>query len=41
MWILAGLAVVAGLLGIGLDETAPGKRKNAVIDAAELQAASI
>jgi MFS family permease len=41
MWILAGLAVCAGLLGIGLDETAPGKRKSAVIDSAELQAASI
>jgi MFS transporter, ACS family, hexuronate transporter len=41
MWILAGLAVVAGLLGIGLDETAPGKRKSAVADAAELQAASV
>lgn len=41
MWILAGLCVVAGFLGMGLDETAPGKRKSAVLDAAELQAASV
>lgn len=37
MWILAGLAVAAGVLGMGLDETAPGKRKTPAPDAAELQ----
>ncbi|MGZ6010955.1 MAG: MFS transporter [Caulobacteraceae bacterium] len=37
IWILAGLAVVAGLLGMGLDETAPGKRRTPAPDAAELQ----
>lgn len=36
MWILAGLAVLAGVLGMGLHETAPGKRRSAVADAAEL-----
>jgi predicted MFS family arabinose efflux permease len=40
MWILAGLAILAGVLGMGLDETAPGKRRSAVRDAAELQAAA-
>jgi predicted MFS family arabinose efflux permease len=40
MWILAGLAVAAGVLGMGLDETAPGKRKTPAPDAVELQAAS-
>jgi cyanate permease len=39
MWILAGLAVGAGILGMGLDETAPGKRKTPAPDAAELEAA--
>jgi predicted MFS family arabinose efflux permease len=39
MWILAGLAVVAGILGMGLDETAPGKRKTPAPDAPELEAA--
>jgi MFS family permease len=37
MWILAGLCVVAGFLGMGLDETAPGKRRTPAPDAAELQ----
>jgi ACS family hexuronate transporter-like MFS transporter len=37
VWILAGLAVAAGLLGMGLDETAPGKRRTPAPDAAELQ----
>lgn len=41
MWILAGLAVVAGLLGMGLDETAPGKRRTPAPDAAELEAAAV
>ena len=37
MWILAGLAVAAGILGMGLDETAPGKRKTPAPDALELE----
>jgi MFS family permease len=40
LWILAGLAVLAGLLGMGLDETAPGKRRNAVRDAMEVPVAA-
>jgi predicted MFS family arabinose efflux permease len=36
MWILAGLAFVAGVLGMGLYETAPGKRRNALQDASDL-----
>jgi MFS family permease len=40
LWILAGLAVLAGLLGMGLDETAPGKRRDAVSDAMELPVAA-
>jgi MFS family permease len=39
MWILAGLCVVAGFLGMGLDETAPGKRKTPAPDSLELQPA--
>jgi MFS family permease len=39
MWILAALAVLAGVLGMGLDETAPGKRRKAAEDAGRLQAA--
>jgi ACS family hexuronate transporter-like MFS transporter len=38
MWLLAVLAVVAGFLGMGLDETAPGKRRTPAPDA-ELQPA--
>jgi MFS family permease len=37
MWILAGLCVAAGFLGMGLDETAPGKRTTPAPDAVELQ----
>ena len=40
LWILAGLAILAGLLGMGLDETAPGKRRDAVRDAAEMPVAA-
>ncbi len=36
MWILAGLAVLAGILGMGLHETAPGKRRSALSDSVEL-----
>jgi MFS family permease len=39
MWILAGLCVTAGFLGMGLDETAPGKRKTPAPDSLELQPA--
>jgi ACS family hexuronate transporter-like MFS transporter len=36
MWILAGLTVLAGVLGMGLTETAPGKVRSALADATEL-----
>ena len=37
IWILVGLSVVAGLLGMGLDETAPGKRRMPQVDGAQLE----
>jgi ACS family hexuronate transporter-like MFS transporter len=37
MWMLAALAVMAGLCALGLDETAPGKRRHPLADAAEPQ----
>ena len=37
LWILAGLAVAAGLLALGLDETAPGKRRTLQAETLELQ----
>jgi ACS family hexuronate transporter-like MFS transporter len=36
MWILAALALLAGFLGMGLHETAPGKMRSALQDATEL-----
>jgi predicted MFS family arabinose efflux permease len=38
MWILAGLAFVAGVLGFGLIETAPGKVKKRTAEEAALMA---